>query len=65
MKPKPPTYRELYLRAYALHAQEEGKYQRLLYLTRKIAEAIPIGHEALNEWKDYKRQVDESEKENQ
>ena len=64
MKPKPPTYRELYLRAYALHAQEEGKYQRLLHLTRKIAEAVPVGHEALNEWNDYKRQVDESEKEN-
>ena len=65
MKPKPPTYRELYLRAYALHAQEEGKYQRLLYLTHKIAEVVPVGHEALNEWNDYKRQVDESEKENQ
>ena len=58
MKPKPPTYRELYLRAYALHAQEEGKYQRLLYLTRKIAEAVPVGHEVLNEWNDYKRQVE-------
>ena len=65
MKSKPPTYRELYLRAYALHAQEEGKYQRLLYLTRKIAEAVPVGHAVLNEWNDYKRQVDESEKENQ
>ena len=61
MKPKQPTYRELYLRAYALHAQEEGKYQRLLYLTRKIAEAVPVGHEALNEWNDYKQQLEVQE----
>ncbi len=68
MKSKPllgPTYRELYLRTHALYCQEEGKYQRLLYLTRKIAEAVPVGHEVLAEWNDYKRQVDESEKENQ
>jgi hypothetical protein len=61
MKTKDPTYRELYLRAYAAHAQEEGKYQRLLFLARKIAKAIPAGHEVLKDWKDYKRQVEESE----
>jgi len=61
VKPKPPTYRELYLRAYALHAQEEGKYQRLLYLTCKIADAVPVGHEVLNDWNDYKRQLEEEE----
>lgn len=65
MKPKPPTYRELYLRARQSFAQEEGKYQRLLYLTRKIAGAVPVGHEVLNDWNDYKQQIDESKKENQ
>jgi hypothetical protein len=64
VKSKQPTYRELYLRAYALHAQEEGKYQRLLFLTRKIAKAIPVGHKVLKDWKDwkdYERQIEESE----
>ena len=61
MKTKQPTYRELYLSAYAAHAQEEGKYQRLIYLTRKIAKAIPVGHKVLKDWNDYKRQVEESE----
>lgn len=65
MKTKPPTYRELYLRAYESYAQEEGKYQRLLFLTRKIAEAVPVGHEILNDWNDYKQQLEENEKENQ
>jgi hypothetical protein len=62
MKTKQPTYRELYLRAYAAHAQEEGKYQRLLFLTRKIAKAIPVGHEVLEEWKDWEQQIKENEK---
>jgi hypothetical protein len=57
MKTKQPTYRELYLRAYAAHAQEEGKYQRLLFLTRKIAAAVPVGHEVLEEWKDWEEQI--------
>ena len=61
MKPKHPTYRELYLRYYAAHAQEEGKYQRLLYLTRKIAAAVPAGHEVLEEWKDWEQQIEENE----
>jgi len=61
MKTKQPTYRELYLSAYAAHAQEEGKYQRLIYLTRKIAKAIPVGHKVLKDWKDYERQIEESE----
>ena len=61
VKTKHPTYRELYLRAYAAHAQEEGKYQRLLFLTRKIAKAIPVGHKVLKDWNDYERQVEESE----
>jgi hypothetical protein len=61
VRTKLPTYRELYLRTHALYAQEEGKYQRLLYLTRKIAEAVPVGHEALNEWNDYKQQIEEEE----
>lgn len=65
MRTKLPTYRELYLRTRQSFAQEEGKYQRLLYLTRKIADAVPVGHEVLSEWNDYKLQVDESEKENQ
>ncbi len=59
MKPKPLTYRELYLRTHALYCQEEGKYQRLLHLTRKIAEAVPVGHEVLNDWNDYKEQLEE------
>jgi hypothetical protein len=62
MKPKQPTYRELYLRAYAAHAQEEGKYQRLLYITRKIAKAIPAGHEVLKDWEDLEEQIKENEK---
>jgi hypothetical protein len=61
VKTKQPTYRELYLSAYAAHAQEEGKYQRLIYLTRKIAKAIPVGHKVLKDWKDYERQIEESE----
>jgi len=61
LKSKPPTYRELYLRAHALYAQEEGKYHRLLYLTRKIAKAIPAGHEVLEEWKDWEQQIEENE----
>lgn len=65
MRTKLPTYRELYLRTHALYAQEEGKYQRLLHLTRKISGAVPVGHEVLNDWNDYKQQIDESEKENQ
>jgi hypothetical protein len=55
------TYRELYLRAYAAHAQEEGKYQRLLFLTRKIAKAIPVGHKVLKDWKDWEQQIKENE----
>jgi hypothetical protein len=62
MKPKQPTYRELYLRYYAAFAQEEGKYQRLLYITRKIAKAIPAGHEVLKDWKDWEDQIEENEK---
>jgi len=62
MKPKHPTYRELYLRAYAAHAREEGKYQRLLYITRKIAKAIPAGHKVLKDWKDWEEQIKENEK---
>jgi len=62
MKTKQPTYRELYLSAYAAHAQEEGKYQRLLFLTRKIAAAVPVGHEVLEEWKDWEQQIEENEK---
>jgi len=61
MKTKQPTYRELYLRAYAAHAREEGKYQRLLFLTRKIAKAIPAGHEVLKDWKDWEEQIEETE----
>jgi len=61
LKIKPSTYRELYLRAYAAFAQEEGKYQRLLFLTRKIADAVPVGHEVLEEWKDWEQQIEESE----
>lgn len=57
------TYRELYLRAYAAHAREEGKYQRLLYLTRKIAAAVPVGHKVLKDWKDYERQIESQNKE--
>jgi len=63
MKPKHPTYRELYLRAYSAHAQEEGKYQRLLFLTRKIAAAVPVGHEVLEEWKDWEEQIEETKTE--
>ena len=59
------TYRELYLQTYELHAREQGKYERLLFLTRKIAKAIPVGHKVLKDWNDYKRQVDENEKDNQ
>lgn len=62
MKTKQPTYRELYLSAYAAHAQEEGKYQRLLFLTRKIAAAAPVGHEVLEDWKDWEEQIEENEK---
>jgi hypothetical protein len=62
MKTKHPTYRELYLRYYAAHAQEEGKYQRLLYITRKIAKAIPARHEVLKDWKDWEQQIEENEK---
>jgi hypothetical protein len=61
MKPKQPTYRELYLHYYAAFAQEEGKYQRLLYITRKIAKAIPEGHEVLKDWKDWEEQIKENE----
>ena len=61
MKTKQPTYRELYLRYYAAFAQEEGKYQRLLYITRKIAAAVPVGHEVLEEWKDWEQQIEETE----
>ena len=61
MRTKLPTYRELYLRTHALYAQEEGKYQRLLYLTRKIAGAVPVGHEVLNDWNEYKQQLEEQE----
>jgi hypothetical protein len=63
MKTKQPTYRELYLRYYAAFAQEEGKYQRLLFLTRKIAKAIPAGHKVLKDWKDYERQIESQNKE--
>jgi len=63
MKTKQPTYRELYLRYYAAFAQEEGKYQRLLYITRKIAKAIPVGHKMLKDWKDYERQIESQNKE--
>jgi hypothetical protein len=63
VKTKHPTYRELYLRAYAAHAQEEGKYQRLLSLTRKIATAVPVGHEVLEEWKDWGQQIEETKTE--
>jgi len=63
MKTKQPTYRELYLRYYAAFAQEEGKYQRLLFLTRKIAKAIPVGHKILKDWKDYERQIESQNKE--
>jgi len=59
------TYRELYLQTYELHAREEGKYQRLLFLARKIAKAIPVGHKVLKDWKEYERQIDENEKANQ
>jgi hypothetical protein len=61
MRTKLPTYRELYLRTHALYAQEEGKYQRLLHLTRKIAGAVPVGHEVLNDWNDYKQQLEGQE----
>jgi hypothetical protein len=61
MKPKHPTYRELYLRYYAAFAQEEGKYQRLLFITRKIAKAIPAGHKVLKDWKDWEQQIKENE----
>ena len=63
MRTKLPTYRELYLRTHALYAQEEGKYQRLLHLTRKIADAIPVGHKVLKDWKDYERQIESQNKE--
>jgi hypothetical protein len=63
VKTKQPTYRELYLSAYAAHAREEGKYQRLLFLTRKIAKAIPVGHKVLKDWKDYERQIEPQNKE--
>lgn len=63
MKTKQPTYRELYLRYYAAFAQEEGKYQRLLFITRKIAKAIPAGHKVLKDWKDYERQIESQNKE--
>ena len=63
MKPKHPTYRELYLRYYAAFAQEEGKYHRLLYLTRKIASAVAVGHEVLEEWKDWGQQIEETKTE--
>jgi hypothetical protein len=59
MKTKQPTYRELYLRAYAAHAKEEGKYQRLLFLTRKIAAAVPVDHEVLEDWKDWEEQIED------
>jgi hypothetical protein len=62
MKTKQPTYRELYLRYYAAFAQEEGKYQRLLFITRKIAKAIPVGHKVLKDWKDWEQQIKENEK---
>ncbi len=61
MKTKQPTYRELYLRYYAAFAQEEGKHQRLLFLTRKIAKAIPAGHKVLKDWKDWEEQIKENE----
>ena len=61
MKPKHPTYRELYLRYYAAFAQEEGKYQRLIFITRKIAKAIPAGHKVLKDWKDWEQQIKENE----
>ena len=63
MKTKHPTYRELYLRAYAAQAQEEGKYQRLLFLTRKIAAAVPVVHKVLEDWKDWGQQIEETKTE--
>lgn len=61
MKPKPPTYRELYIRTHALYTQEEGKYQRLLHLTRELAAAVPKRSKVLKDWNDYKQQLEEEE----
>ena len=62
LKSKPPTYRELYLRAHALYAQEEGKYQRLLHITRELAAAVPKGSKVLKDWKEWDKYEREKER---
>lgn len=62
MKPKPPTYRELYLRTLQSFCEEEGKYQRLLGLVRVLAKSIPKGSEGLKDWKEWDKHEREKRK---
>ena len=61
MRADDPSYRELYLKYYRLYAREEGRFQRLLFMTRELAKRIPKRDVGWKRWKEYEKQIEESE----